>query len=136
GAGAVAAGTEPSAGTAATGCGTASSATAVVGADAEAGGAACSLPHSIHSRTATISQARIRNTRVWFIRAGRLSRREGPARNRREKRKEEAPALCRRGPGPAMRRPCAAGSGTPAGAARCRQIGRAVVEGQEQDSGA
>ena len=31
------------------------------------GGAACSLFHSIHSSTATISQARIRKVRVWFI---------------------------------------------------------------------
>src|SRR5690606_15391013 len=31
-------------------------------------GARCSLPHSIHSRVATISQAKIRKVRVWFIR--------------------------------------------------------------------
>src|SRR5688572_18714457 len=31
------------------------------------GGAAFSLPHSIHSRVATISQAKIRKTRVWFM---------------------------------------------------------------------
>ncbi len=35
-----------------------------------AGGALRSLPHSIHSSIATISQARIRNTRVWFIGQG------------------------------------------------------------------
>src|SRR5690606_30971130 len=30
-------------------------------------GASCSLFHSIHNRVATISQAKIRNTRVWFM---------------------------------------------------------------------
>src|SRR5690606_27121220 len=114
-----AAGTEASAaGAAAVGCGTASWATAVVGAGAAAAGAACSLPHSIHSRTATISQARIRKTRVWFIRAGRLGPETDPALNEKERRKGEARALCRRGPDPAMRRPCAAVAGTTPGSGR------------------
>ena len=34
---------------------------------AGAGGAAFSLPHSIHNKVATISQAKIRKTRVWFM---------------------------------------------------------------------
>ena len=37
---------------------------------AVAGGAARSLPHSIHNRVATISQAKIRKVRVWFMGKG------------------------------------------------------------------
>src|SRR3546814_4767164 len=36
-----------------------------------AGAGLLSLPHSIHSSTATIIQAKIRNVRVWFIRQAR-----------------------------------------------------------------
>ncbi len=39
----------------------------VIAVAAGAAGAACSLPHSIHSRVATISQAKIKKIRVWFM---------------------------------------------------------------------
>src|SRR5690606_34719498 len=64
----------------------ASSATGTAGwvaATAAGSGAAFSRPHSIHSSTATISQAKIRNTRVWFIsRQAQLSRKVLPARSK------------------------------------------------------
>jgi hypothetical protein len=42
-------------------------------------GSAFSLPHSIHNNVATISQAKIRNTRVWFMWECSSGRRTQPA---------------------------------------------------------
>src|SRR3546814_996976 len=57
-----------------------------------AGAGLLSLPHSIHSSTATIIQAKIRNVRVWFIRQAGSSRRiDHPTRDGRkgQRRSEE-----------------------------------------------
>src|SRR5690606_40205654 len=48
---------------------------AAVSATACGGGASWSLFHCIHSSAATISQAKIRKVRVWFIRQAGSSRR-------------------------------------------------------------
>jgi hypothetical protein len=42
----------------------------IAAAGAVAGGAACSLLQAIHNRVATISQAKIRKVRVWFMGKG------------------------------------------------------------------
>src|SRR3546814_10771684 len=54
-----------------------------------AGAGLLSLPHSIHSSTATIIQAKIRNVRVWFIRQAGSSRRiDHPTRDGRKGQRE------------------------------------------------
>ena len=84
------------------------------------GGAAFSRLHSIHSSTATISQAKMRNTRVWFISGqARRGRDAMPARSKKELRCHQAAALCRPRPARAMHAGDAAGAGRPGGSRRC-----------------
>lgn len=96
---------------------------AAAGADVVVGagvGAAFSRLHSIHSSTATISQAKMRNTRVWFISGqARRGRDAMPARSKKELRCHQAAALCRPRPARAMHAGDAAGAGRPGGSRRC-----------------
>ena len=94
----------------------------VVVALAGVAGAACSLPHSIHNKVATISQAKIRKARVWFIGQddGHQAGRPGQRKARGIRREGVAcvldagrRALCRPHPGDrATRRHAATATGT------------------------
>src|SRR5690606_39589291 len=82
--GAAACGTEGMLASAPTAAGTACGTVLPAATGDSAGGADCSRFHSIHSKVATISQAMIRNTRVWFMgrQADRLGRRRMTGRER------------------------------------------------------
>ncbi len=94
-------------------------------ATAGVGGAALSRPHSIHSNTATISQAKIRKTRVWFISVqARRGRHAMPARTGKGVQRPGAAALCRPRPAWAMRQGGATGVQRPGGVLNCWRYGR------------